>query len=87
MAGKSNKAAKTVNYNNMRDSIFGKEGEYQYFKGRAFQQYDDRAVNAMRAGIRQEIWKVAGTTKQNADGKAQAMGGLEHILQQRIDEY
>lgn len=87
MAGKSNKTAKTVNYNNMRDSIFGKEGEYQYFKGRAFQQYDDRAVNAMRAGIRQEIWAVAGTTKQNADGKAQAMGDLEHILQQRIDEY
>lgn len=87
MAGKSNKTAKTVNYNNMRDSIFGKEGEYQYFKGRAFQQYDDGAVNAMRAGIRQEIWKVAGTTNQNADGKAQAMGDLEYILQQRIDEY
>jgi len=34
----------------------------------------------MRAGIRQEIWKVVGTTKQNADGKAQAMGDLEHIL-------
>ena len=71
----------------MRDSIFGREGEYQYFKGRAFQQYNDNAVNAMIAGIRQEIWKVVGTTKQSANGKAEAMGDLESILQKKIDDY
>jgi len=83
-------AKKKVNskaYNQMRDAIFGKEGEYQYFKGNAFIG-TERASNAMRAGIREEVWDVLGTTREDKIGSnVSAIGDLEFILTNKIQSY
>ena len=77
-------AKKKVNskaYNQMRNAIFGEEEAYQYFKGNAFIG-TERASNAMRAGIREEVWEALGTTREDKVGSnVSAIGDLEFILQ------
>lgn len=76
------------NYNLMRSSIFGKDGDYQYFKGRAFSnQRANRGSLAMRNSIREEVWSVLGTTPDDKTGYAKAVGDLEAILNKKISDY
>ena len=83
-------AKKKVNskaYNQMRNAIFGEEEAYQYFKGNAFIG-TERASNAMRAGIREEVWEALGTSREDKVGSnVSAIGDLEFILQTKIQSY
>lgn len=84
----SNKDYGIKNYNLMEDAIFGKEMEYQYFKGAAF--YHPEKTRKITPAIRKEVDYVRRISKSGViykEDKHFYYKDLNRILDERIAEY
>ena len=84
----SNKDYGIKNYNLMEEAIFGKEMEYQYFKGAAF--YHPEKTRKITPAIRKEVDYARRISKNGViykEDKHFYYKDLNRILDERINEY